>query len=108
MAEARQHLLAQVVFVIQRTPAPAYNTVAVSCDRASLQRGGQFARLHRFTMLWTTRPSALAAGSRVCASLQRRGRLAVRAGLQKSRPIHPSTPVYYAVAGSPVSDFNFT
>ena len=28
--EARQHLLAQVVFVIQWTPAPAYNTVADS------------------------------------------------------------------------------
>ena len=73
--EARQHLLAQVVFVIQRTLAPAYNAVAVSRDRASLQR---------------------------------RGRLAVRAGLQRSRPTHPSTPVYHAAAGSPVSDFNLT
>ena len=48
--EARQHLLAQVVVVTQRTPAPAYNSVAVSRDHAGLQQGGQLARLHRLTM----------------------------------------------------------
>ena len=39
--EARQHLLAQVVVVTQRTPAPAYNAVAVSRDRAGFQRRGR-------------------------------------------------------------------
>ena len=60
--EARQHLLAQVVFVIQRTlaplttswpslaTAPAYHAVAVSRDHASLQQGGQLTRPHRLTM----------------------------------------------------------
>ena len=43
--EARQHLLAQVVVVTQRTPAPAYNAMAVSRDRAGLQQGGQLTRL---------------------------------------------------------------
>ena len=41
----------------------------------------------------TTRPSDLAAGSRV------------RAGLQTLRLILPSAPVYHATAGSPMSDF---
>ena len=47
--EACQHLLAQVVVVTQRTPAPAYNSVAVSRDHAGLQQGGQLARPHRLT-----------------------------------------------------------
>ena len=51
--EAPQHLLAQVVIVTQRTPAPAYNAVAVSRDHAGLQQGGQLACLHRLT---TPRP----------------------------------------------------
>ena len=51
--EARQHLLAQVVVVTQRTPAPAYNAVAVSRNHAGLQQGGQLARPHRLT---TPRP----------------------------------------------------
>ena len=51
--EAPQHLLAQVVVVTQRTPAPAYNAVAVSRDHAGLQQGGQLARPHRLT---TPRP----------------------------------------------------
>ena len=63
--KARQHLLAQVVVVTQRAPAPAstpwpslatapaYNTVAVSRDHVGLQQGGQLARLHR---LRTPRP----------------------------------------------------
>ena len=46
--EARQHLLAQVVIVTQRTPAPVYNPLAVSRDRTSLQRRGRFSRPHRF------------------------------------------------------------
>ena len=51
--EARQYLLAQVVAVTQRTPAPAYNTVAVSRNHEGLQQGGQLARPHRLT---TPRP----------------------------------------------------
>ena len=51
--EARQYLLAHVVVVTQRTPAPAYNAVAVSRDHADLQQGGQLARPHRLT---TPRP----------------------------------------------------
>ena len=58
--EARQHLLAQVVVVTQRTPAPAYNAVAVSRDHAGLQQGGQLARPHRFTTVMV--------GSSVCAA----------------------------------------
>ena len=50
---------------------------------------------------------ALASGSRVRASLQSRGRLAVRAGLQTSRPTHPSAPVYHTAASSPVIHFSF-
>ena len=57
--EARQHLLAQVVVVTQRTPAPAYNAVAVSRDHAGLQQGGQLARPHRLTMPRPTQLSAL-------------------------------------------------
>ena len=48
--EARQHHVAQVVVVTQRTPAPAYNAVAVSRDHAGLQQGGQLACPHRLTM----------------------------------------------------------
>ena len=48
--EVHQHLLAQVVIITQRTPAPAYNAVAVSRDPAGLQQGGQLARPHRLTM----------------------------------------------------------
>ena len=51
--EVRQHLLAQVVAVTQRTPALAYSTVAISCDHTGLQQGGQLARPHRLT---TPRP----------------------------------------------------
>ena len=51
--EARQHLFAQVVVVTQRTPAPAYNAMAVSRDHAGLQQGGQLACPHRLT---TPRP----------------------------------------------------
>ena len=42
-----------MVVVTQRTPAPAYNAVAVSRDHAGLQQGGQLARPHRLT---TPRP----------------------------------------------------
>ena len=35
------------------------------------------------------------------------GRLIVRAGLQTSRPTHPSAPVYHTAAGSPVINFSF-
>ena len=55
--EVRQHLLAQVVVVTQLTPAPAYNAVAVSRDRADLQRRGLLSRPHRLTIR-TICPSA--------------------------------------------------
>ena len=83
---------------------PAYNDVAVSRDHTGLQRGGQFARLHRLTTPRTTRPSALAAGSRVRAGLQRAGQLARPHRLTTPRPTHLPAPV----ADSPVSDFNVT
>ena len=69
--EACQHLLAQVVVVIQRTPAPAYNTMVVSRDRAGLQRRG-----------------------RLCdhAGLQQGGRLARPHRLTTPRPVHLSVP----------------
>ena len=35
------------------------------------------------------------------------GRLIVRAGLQTSRPTHPSAPVYHTAASSPVINFSF-
>ena len=70
--EARQHLLAQVVVVTQRTPAPAYNAVTVSRDRAGLQCRGRPSRPRRLTTRRTTCPSAPAysatAGSSVCAA----------------------------------------
>ena len=50
--EARQRLLAQVVVVTQRTPAPAYNAMSVSHDRAGLQRRGRLSRPHQFTTQW--------------------------------------------------------
>jgi len=69
--EARQHLLAHVVVVTQRTPAPAYNAVAVSCYCASLQCRGRLSRPRRLTTRRTACPSAPAynatAGSSVCA-----------------------------------------
>ena len=77
--EARQHLLAQVVFVIQRTLAPAYNAVAVSCDRAGLPRRGRLSRPRRLTTRRATHPSAPAfnatAGSSVYAPLMQRSSL---------------------------------
>ena len=70
--EARQHLLAQVVVVTQRTPAPAYNAVTVSRDRAGLQCRGRLSRPRRFTTRRTTCPSApvynAATDSSVCAA----------------------------------------
>ena len=70
--EARQHLLAQVVVVTQRTPAPAYNAVAVSRDRTGLQRRGRLSRPRRLTTRRTTHPSApvynATADSSVCAA----------------------------------------
>ena len=76
--EACQHLLAQVVFVVQRTPAPAYNAVAVSRDRAGLPCRGRFLRPRRFTTRRTTCPLAPAynatVDSPVYTGLPRRGR----------------------------------
>ena len=66
--EAHQHLLAQVVVVTQRTPTPAYNTVAVSRDHASLQQGGQLASPHWLTM---PRPVHLSVPPRCCCRLYR-------------------------------------
>ena len=70
--KARQHLLAQVVAVTQRTPTPAYNTVAGSRGRAGLQRRGKQPRPRRLTTRRTTCPSELAynatAGSSVYAA----------------------------------------
>ena len=63
--EARQHFLAQVVIVIQRTPAPAYYGVAVSHGHAGLQQGGQLARPHRLTTPRSTHLSAPVADSLV-------------------------------------------
>ena len=50
--EARQHLLAHVIVVTQRTTAPAYNVVAVFRDRAGFQHRGRLSRPHRLTTLW--------------------------------------------------------
>ena len=50
--KARQHLLAQVVVVTQRTPAPAYNVMAVSHGRTGLQRRGRLSWPHRLTTSW--------------------------------------------------------
>ena len=44
-----RHANILVVMVTQRTPALAYNTVAVSRDHAGLQQGGHLARPHRLT-----------------------------------------------------------
>ena len=52
------------------------------------QRAGRLARPHHLTTPRTTRPSALAAGSRVRTGLQRRGRLICCPG--ESGDIHPS------------------
>ena len=61
--KARQHLLAQVVVVIQRTTAPAYSVVAVSRDRTGLQRRNRFSHPHRFKTPWLKNLSAPAADS---------------------------------------------
>ena len=70
--EACQHLLAQVVVITQQTPAPAYNVVAVSRDRAGLQRRNRLSRPRQLTTRRTTCLSApvynAAAGSSVCAA----------------------------------------
>ena len=50
--EARQHHSAPVVVVTQRIPAPAYNAVAVSHDRACLQRRGRLSRPRRLATPW--------------------------------------------------------
>ena len=63
--EARQHLLAQVVVIIQQTTAPAYSVVVVSRDRTGLQRRGRFSRPHRFKTPRPTDLSVPAAGSAV-------------------------------------------
>ena len=83
--EARQYLLAQVVVVTQRTPAPAYNAVAVSRDHAGLQQGGQLARPHRFT--------TATAGSSICATLDVAGIFTIplsRPGLHRHTEPHLS------------------
>ena len=94
--EARQHLLAQVVVVTQRTPAPAYNAVAVSRDRAGLQCRGRFSRPHWLAIPWPSLAITLA--------YNKEDDSPVRTGLQTLRLIHLSAPV----ADSPVSDFNLT
>ena len=94
--EARQHILAQVVVVTQRTPAPAYNAVAVSRDHAGLQQEGQHARPHRLT---TPRPSVYAASDVTVVftvRLSRPRRLITR------RTTCPSAPAYNATADSSV------
>mgnify|MGYP005837664821 CR=1 FL=1 len=96
--------LAQLVVLTQRIPAPAYNAVGVSRDRAGLQRRGRLSRPRRLTTPQTTRPSALAASSRVRARLQQRGQLARPHRLTTPRPAHMSAPA----AGSAVIDFSFT
>ena len=100
----KEQLLCPVIFLHRTIFMPftdTRNAVRVTSTRRPT-------RQHHLIIPWTTRPSALAAGSRVHASLQRRGRLAVHPGLQTSRWTHPSAPVYHVAAGSPVSDFNFT
>ena len=94
--EARQHLLAQVVVVTQRTPTPAYNTVAVSRDHASLQQGGQLASPH-----WLTMPRPVHASS---PAYNVEDNLLVRTGLQTPWPVYLFGPA----ADSPVRDFSFT
>ena len=100
--EARQHLLAQVVVVTQRTPAPAYNTVAVSRDRAGLQCRGRLLRPRRLTTRRTTHTSA--------TGLQCDGQLTRPPPRPNRRPrrlpllqlTRPTAPAYNAAAGSSV------
>ena len=80
--ETRQHLLAQVVVVTQWTPAPAYDAMAVSLDRAGLQRRGRLSRPRQFTMPWpsfmTTPVYNKEDNLLVHTGLQHRGRLGIR------------------------------
>ena len=73
-------------------------------SRAGLQRRGHLSRPHGFTMTWTTRPSTLAAGSRVRAGLQHGGQFA--------RPRRFTTPgrliCLAPAADSPAGNFSFT
>ena len=84
--EARQHLLAQVVVVTQRTPAPAYNAVTVSRDRASLQRRGRLSRPRRLTTRRTTCPSAPACNTMAGSSVWAASDVAVIFTVRLSRP----------------------
>ena len=77
-------------------------------SRTGLQCCGRLTRPRRLTTPRMTRSSALVAVHVSALAYMRCGRLAVRASLQTSRPTHPSASVYHDVAGSPMSDFNFT
>ena len=68
------------------------------------QCAGRLARPHHLTTPRTTRPSALATGSCVRASLQRGGQLARPHRFTTPRPVHPSA----RMADSSMIDVSFT
>ena len=73
-------------------------------SHTGLQCRGRLSRPHRLTTPRTTRPSVLAAGSRVRAGLQRGGQLTCPYRFTAPRPTHLSA----RAADSLVIDFSFT
>ena len=80
--EVHQHLLAQVVIITQRTPAPAYNAVVVSRDSVGLQRRGRLLRQRWLTTPWPSLATTPAYNKEdnlpVRTGLQHRGRFIYR------------------------------
>ena len=86
----------------QRTPAPAYNAVAVSRDRAGLQRRGRLLRRRRLTTRRATHTSAtgLQCDEQLTHPPPRPTRRPRR--LPLLRLTRPTAPAYNAAAGSSV------
>ena len=98
---------------VRKSPPPQHQHAPLthrSCPRLTrphpcrFQQYGRLSRPHRITAPQTTRPPALATGSRVRIGLQRGGQFARPHRLTTRRPIHLSAPA----ADSHVSDFSVT
>ena len=85
-----------------RPSAPAYNTVAVSCDRAGLPRRGRFLRPRRFTTRRTICPFAPAYNTTDDSPVRPRGRFTCPRQLTTPWPTRCPRRLTEVTADSPV------